>query len=78
MSTGTGIPVTRLLVSGCKAKYEPLQLTHFLSNQSDVWYVAFFCIFVQNTFFPLNRTIFERFFDTDITAIYCQMAGNFL
>ena len=51
MSTESGIPVTWILVSGCTANFEPLQLPNFLSNQCDFWYVAYFYIFVQPYFF---------------------------
>ena len=46
MSTGSGMPVTKIMVSGCTANFKP----QFLSNQYDFWYVAFFYIFVQHYF----------------------------
>jgi hypothetical protein len=46
MSSVSGVPVTRILVSGCTANFELLWLLNFLSNQFDFWYAAFFYKFV--------------------------------
>ena len=46
MSTESGIPVTRILVSGCTANFKP----HFyLINVN--WYKAFFYICICSTYF---------------------------
>ena len=52
MFTGSGMPVTMILVLGCTAYFEPSQLHNFLSNDYD------FYIFLKHTFFPLKSNHF--------------------
>ena len=68
MSTGSGIPVTRILVSGCTTNFKPLY-RYFIFYPINVIFV-----FSQNIFFTLKSNYQLHFiFDTAVTAVYRRL-----